>query len=498
MDENKKLIYWPGRRIFNIRRTCSIDTSRYVNTGLNITYCPASQYYRTMRFEDNKVFLVNGRGMQHWGERAEVIRFECIDCFMSMNVFGKVWVDNLLTNCRSGGFAGLTKHSGCTARNNWECSNREVQSTNKFNGFQWYDTQQSHIVTNSIFKNCNAERCTTTPCPDDAPWTLLTHSDLRLPDMMQASMNISYVNVNMSKVLAFSTSLTDKTGNTVSGRLQNWLDMDGSIDGSRRGKTNLGSAWARNWWRMRNDCKLLNEMWFCPMTSADFVGSFAMWWNRTQQNSRIGVDWCLNDLSGAPCPLIGKVTHFGRTEGIDSLDLAYYAKVTGPVVYESGGWFIRFDSGTPKNLTFDNVQVFPKDKLLIALPYPAGTTFTIEARTAQWCSPSASRLCRFTLKPTTSVDAVLNGTGDLYYFNNGILYLRIVQQSDGSLGRGNTWIQRTVAELDPFQQAGITLIGRTFAGDYRITINASNCGSNSTFCDKTNAAVPQALKRPAP
>ena len=39
------------------------------------------------------------------------------------------------------------------------------------------------------------------------------------------------------------------------------------------------------------------------------------------------------------------------------LQLAVNAKITGPYIYEAGGWFIRFNSGTPATLTFTNVEV---------------------------------------------------------------------------------------------------------------------------------------------
>eukprot|EP00808_Paulinella_micropora_P004980 g27528.t1 len=53
-----------------------------------------------LRFEDNKAFLSN-RGLQHWGERSEIIRLEIHDVGLAMNVFGEVWIDKLLMDCRS-------------------------------------------------------------------------------------------------------------------------------------------------------------------------------------------------------------------------------------------------------------------------------------------------------------------------------------------------------------------------------------------------------------
>ena len=48
-----------------------------------------------MVFEDTKIFLAN-RGAQHWGDRSEVIRAELHDVGMSMNVFGTVFLTQML------------------------------------------------------------------------------------------------------------------------------------------------------------------------------------------------------------------------------------------------------------------------------------------------------------------------------------------------------------------------------------------------------------------
>lgn len=49
-----------------------------------------------LRFEDTKVFLANV-GLQSWGDREEIVRFEVHDCGLSTNVFGDVWIDQVRT-----------------------------------------------------------------------------------------------------------------------------------------------------------------------------------------------------------------------------------------------------------------------------------------------------------------------------------------------------------------------------------------------------------------
>jgi hypothetical protein len=68
-------------------------------------------------------------------------------------------------------------------------------------------------------------------CPLDssALWTLLTHSDQYVPELMQQSEAVTYENIDPTQLWQFSTALSDPGGVTVSGRLQNWLDSDGSV-----------------------------------------------------------------------------------------------------------------------------------------------------------------------------------------------------------------------------------------------------------------------------
>lgn len=174
--------------------------------------------------------------MQHWGNRAEIIRFELHDVSLAMNVFGKVWIDNMVMECRTSTHR-TTWFNGCptapaeTKYPPWgACNTRDFYFFQTFGGFQWYDVSQQHILTNSIFRNCRADwnRCiygSGGNCSNMAVFTSLTHSDQFVPELMQVTSGIVYQNV--SDLWRFSTKLTDATGVTVSGRLQSWYDADG-------------------------------------------------------------------------------------------------------------------------------------------------------------------------------------------------------------------------------------------------------------------------------
>lgn len=80
---------------FSFCRATSRDTcldSTYGSPS-NSGGCPADKRV-WLKFEDTKVFLANV-GLQSWGDREEIIRFEVHDCGLSTNVFGWVWVDQV-------------------------------------------------------------------------------------------------------------------------------------------------------------------------------------------------------------------------------------------------------------------------------------------------------------------------------------------------------------------------------------------------------------------
>jgi hypothetical protein len=186
-----------------------------------------------MRFTDTKVFLSN-IGLQSWGNREELINFEVHDCALSTNVFGEVWIDNMLVECRSNHVP--TYLSGCNISHlpewhYWDCNPRDNAWWRAFGGFQFYDTAQSHLVTNTKFKNCQSVdevHCYSGTC-DISIFTYLTHSDQFTPGLMQMTNNIQYENVDVNHILEPSTDEFTKI--TVSGRASNWIDGDGSVTG---------------------------------------------------------------------------------------------------------------------------------------------------------------------------------------------------------------------------------------------------------------------------
>ena len=129
-----------------------------------------------------------------------------------------------------------------------------------------YDTDQSHVMTDSTFRNCgyrsndyvqyntNADRgCgndTFTGCANiSTVFGLLSHSDQFNPQLMQGSRGISLENCGRRFYLRNFRG--DSKPSTVSGRIQNWIDSDGTVSGFNE-PTLIGSGLhdAGLWWKV--------------------------------------------------------------------------------------------------------------------------------------------------------------------------------------------------------------------------------------------------------
>jgi hypothetical protein len=91
------------------------------------------------------------------------------------------------------------------------------------------------------------------------------------------------------------------------------------------------------------------------------------------------------------------------------------------------GWLLQLDGGPPKNLRIDQVEVDSSTPLILAVPYPTGTSFSITANAA-WCSPSTTHSCTEQFSSVDSLDLVRASEGNTYFFDSAtqLLYLRII------------------------------------------------------------------------
>ncbi|KAI9334736.1 G8 domain-containing protein [Obelidium mucronatum] len=378
-EANGSLSYNPGRVVSALARTCKVPL-----TASGSCSSPA-----WMRFNNTKVFLAN-RGIMHWGVRVEIFRYEGHDCGISANVFGQVWIDQMLAICRTNN-TFMPYLSGCPSAgtsNSWKCAGRDSSYWNSMLGFSWYDTGQNHIISNATFRTCTNAWAPALQRKSMAVWQFLTHSDQYIPNVMQATRNITYQNCNASQLWIFN----NYQRTTVSGRLQSWLDFDGTASLSA-GRTMIGSSWANEWWNPYGTpkCRLAPanmSMWLC---TDDKISEASIYLTADPtQTGLIGTTQCSNGDLSISCPIIGYAAHTGSKNITNGLPLTINTQITGPLLQPNGTeWFVRYNAGSPMNLTISRMQ-FPSEKnsLVLVLPYPPGTSFNVTANAATWCYPS--------------------------------------------------------------------------------------------------------------
>ena len=233
---------------------------------------------------------------------------------------------------------------------------------------------------------------------------------------------------------------------TVSGWLTNWYDADGSVFGSPDLNTPKIIGNARegiDWWRLDDDCNLHEELWYeCDAISKASgkrrgTASFTIYYDQDERDRVEGEVICSNGNAEIDCPKIGFVSHLGYGGFDTGLPLTPNAVVTGAT--GGLGWLTVFDAGTPASMQLRTAQIDEDDIVMLALPYPEGTTFSITYEAASWCNPAWGRVCTHEFKAANSPQEVRNGHGDLYYFdeNLGLLFLRYVQQRTETLDFSN-------------------------------------------------------------
>jgi hypothetical protein len=341
------------------------------------------------------------------------------------------------------------------------------------------------------------------------PLQMLTHSDQFTPDIMIACARVAYDPPQFdTRMLITVTVNSTATAPTVSHRMQNWLDADGTMTQSTWGPTQVGSLRGGWWWRLDSSCVMRADwtMWVCPITPTRGGGSVYLAYDSVNQFTPVlGTSVCSNGAwATIPCPAVGTLSHLGYA-GAPTMDLPLNAKLTGPT--GGFGWVVGGGWTPPVTLNLTNIQVDPTDKLVLVLPYPRGSRFTItmfantfyqsSAASAFYSSANCKKsnfMCSWNFSVTTSADLVRNGPGDLYFFDEstGHLYVRLSTSNGSSLELG-VWDSaqgRRVWGIQPmvgWSRGGITLPARG-ANYLRITTDCGSAGRDATgaFCVASN------------
>lgn len=386
-----------------------------------------------------------------------------------MTIFGQGFVNNALITCRtSNNFAVPGTRSWERAWINWG----QV-------ALQWYDTGQFHIVTNVTFRSCNTRSVQTIKT-----WELMTHSDQFVPESMQATARVRYENCSESTRIGMSVTNVE----TVSGRYQNWLDVDGSASG-RGVPTIIGSTVARDWWRLDDRCGLNAtwRTWLCDKTPTRSIGSLSVDFSPEQSN--VGGRNCSNG-SGMPCRQIGWATHMGYTNLSRAMALTLNRELTGPT--GGFGWYLGWIAGTPRTLTINDVQADPNDTLIVVLQYPPGTRVNVTMRTSSTCSgsctPARGCLCRVAFRPVGSYAAFRAGAGDTYYFDGQYLHFRVTQQRSNNIGQGGAW---GVGYTTGFIRQNISIPYKNYGGGVlQVDSDCTPTSADGLMCGVANVVPP--------
>jgi hypothetical protein len=438
-NDGETLVYNAGRDFNHLRSPCNKDMCK---TGNCNEYCQIEDQ-AWLRVTNSKAFLVPSVGFNSWSGRMEVIKYEAHDVGLALeSLESGFWIDQMLSVCRTG--------------ENWQLPPGSRATYMEGNGFFWYDTGVKHIITNSTFRNCGY-RSESYNQYDDSPnrgcgnspengchsgsttFGFLTHSDQHTPQQLQATRLISFQ--NCGRRFKLHNYHGDNSPSTVSAREQNWLDVDGTVSGMNE-PTLIGSGVveAGLWWHVDSD--VVHD----PQGPLKFIqknngpernlGYFKMLWDEAQHN-QVGSSLCGNG-NLAPCPALGYIKHKGPLFASDNgLPVTASSNIIG--LTGGFGWLLKLNRGAPHSLKLKFIEVRPDSPLLLSIPYPSGTSFSITAHAA-YCSPNNSYSCKETFKSVSSVKEVRESLGNTYHVDSrGILTVRIIQTPQTFTGNPN-WL----------------------------------------------------------
>lgn len=433
-DDNDQLVYNAGReRSSSQRRNPCIedeDTGDCIPTENRIT--------------NTKVFLTPNVGIGSWSGKMEVINYEAHDVGLSLEALQSgFWIDQMTVTCRT---TELLKMPVQRAR--------DIRG----NAFVWYDTGQDHIITDSVFKNCGYrsddydqyDASPTRGCNDNdengcyhqsSVFGFLTHSDEFNPEIMQATKNITMIDVGRR----FRFSRTDIE--SVSGRTQNWYDVDGTVSGlgtSLNPKpTIIGSGLpsALNWWLIDDDAILDSQgpVVFVQEANGPARGlaHVRFEWDDAL-HSTVGSSDCVNGRlagQGPFCLPHGYVRHLGEMFANEAgLPVTAQPEVVG--LAGGFGWLLTLNEGAPKELKIMQMEVLPSTPLLLSLQYPFGTSVSVTAKAVSWCYESCTNSCEEPFTEVASVENVRTSDGNVYHYDSdtGFLTLRVIMFPETSTG----------------------------------------------------------------
>ena len=489
-SDGTTLVYNAGRDQSHERSPCLVDKCE---TGDCDSWCGGTEEAWN-KITNSKAFLVPSVGLNSWSGRAEIIGFEAHDVGLGLEALASgFWIHNMLVVCRTGEDLVMpTQHAN------------EI----KGDGFFWYDTAQEHIITTSTFRNCGYrapefnqyDTSPTRGCDDSAVngcssrstvFGFLTHSDLHTPEIMQGTRHLTFQ--DCGRRFRLHDFNGDSEPSTVSGRGQNWLDVDGTASGLGE-PTLIGSGLsdAGLWWKVES------EVVHDPQGPLEFIkknngpnrglGHIKFTWDDTVSYT-VGRTACGNG-NQAPCPPLGCVRHYGAMFASDNgLPVTANSDIVGPV--GGFGWLLTLDYGAPHTVRINEIELLPETPLVLGIAYPPGTSFNITAHAA-YCERSQNErryACDEVFTSVWSAAQVRASNGNTYHFDNatGLLTIRVIMVPQTFTGDPDweLWDFGTVGKwgsgyaLDRFERDGVLLPIKAYGPWLEIT---ADCPRNGAYC----------------
>jgi hypothetical protein len=341
-----------------------------------------------------------------------------------------------------------------------------------------------HYLTTATMRNFNDAK--------GVPFFFTSHSDEWVPDIMSFSTQIKYDNCGTNK-WKFTYPPTG-AAMSVSARLANWIDLDGSA--SQRGKpTIMGATGDSTWWRTKADeCDLSPDgyMWMCDLKAGVSYASMVVVPDTWSYGS-IGRNLCVNDVvvpkpSGRHCPIIGYAQPISSSDPKQKVAIALNSKINGPVDTRlGGGWTVSFTSGAPIKLNIQDIQLADlQSKMILAIQYPSSATddFIVKGN-LKWCLGYCAKQFTKPYDKLLSLDALQNykaGNGYFFDVSSRMLYIQVAPFDSPSDDSRVPWLVSN-PHARQYVKGGRTLL--PFSNMYIISVTAK-CWSapGSLYCAK--------------
>eukprot|EP01065_Artemidia_motanka_P046222 TRINITY_DN6954_c0_g1_i2.p1 TRINITY_DN6954_c0_g1~~TRINITY_DN6954_c0_g1_i2.p1 ORF type:complete len:1953 (+),score=506.49 TRINITY_DN6954_c0_g1_i2:51-5909(+) len=429
------------------------------------------------RVENTLVFLAV-QGVMHWGQRVEIVQYECHDVRRPVKMFGEAWLNDALINAytdnvEQGDHIRLGHHEG----------------------FEFYGTGVKTLVTNIEFRNFHRKVCPAGDGPgedfryndlskcdrngtgrfDNVFGAIFGNDDFR-PQGLSGVKGITYTNGNPETTFAYKNFEVGLVW------YFNLVDFDGSATGEGV-PTIIGSA--KNWWQVCEDSKFNTDwgVWTSPKLPPGLPEREVMHielhtpdisvadggFGGTGDCKPVGSDW-----SNCQRGYMAQYGH-GPAYGDEKRWVPVSVKegITGP----SGiGWWAWLSNGAAQVLQIDTVQIPNNATFIFGTNYPPGTTFTIVGGNVK------NNKVDVTFREAASLAEVLDDHLS-YYFDGTTLHLHLQTPSDRQLlkSRPETYFERDGAVIWERDRS------------YKVTVTASCKANKKGWCDVPPETIPPAV-----